>query len=64
MDALTIRESIAELEFEIDTHRILWSQYVAMGREDLAAHEDEQVRYLTDELNYWYGTEELGREAA
>lgn len=57
-------ELICELEWEIDSHRILFAQWLAIGREDLAAYEDFLIRELTDELAQLYGREELVKRFA
>lgn len=58
-----VKEIIAELEWEIDTHRISFTQFLALGRDELAAREDRVIRDLTDELAQLYGREELRRYA-
>lgn len=54
-----VREIISEMEWEIDSHRIKFSEFLAMGREDLAAHEDFLIRQLTDDLHQVIGQDEL-----
>lgn len=55
---------IVDLEWEIDTRRIAFSRFLALGEEELAAREDSLIREMSDDLIQLYGRSELHRRLA
>lgn len=58
------QQQIVDLEWEVDTHRIMFARCLAAGQEEAAARHDRIVRDLLDQLTQLYGREELNRRAA